>query len=113
MGGIWDTASSSVPLRHRPICLPGLQKNRDLGNTVIVEHNEEAMRAAYWIVGLGLSAGKDSGASSPKARRPPRPHEERPDRPVSLRPPPDPHPAAQRAPDGRWLVVRGAPGHTL
>jgi excinuclease UvrABC ATPase subunit len=64
-----------VPLRHRLICLPSLQKNRDLGNTVIVEHNEEAMRAADWIVELGLSAGKDSGrivAESPPTTSPAR-----------------------------------------
>ena len=92
-----------------------LQKVRDLGNTVVVvEHDEETMRAADWIVELGPGAGKDGGR-------------------IVAEGPPDrlarmgkgltgqylsgrrriPLPDARRAPDGRWLVVRGARGHTL
>lgn len=35
---------------------------RDLGNTVIVvEHDEDMMRAADWVVDIGPKAGKNGG----------------------------------------------------
>jgi len=39
-----------------------LQRLRDLGNTVIVvEHDEAMIRAADWVIDLGLGAGRDGG----------------------------------------------------
>jgi excinuclease ABC subunit A len=42
-----------------------------MGNTVIVvEHDEDAIRSADYVVDIGPGAGVHGGASSPKARRP-------------------------------------------
>ena len=39
-----------------------LKKLRDLGNTIIIiEHDEETMRAADWIVDIGPKAGMEGG----------------------------------------------------
>ena len=39
-----------------------LERLRDLGNTVlVVEHDEETMRAADWIVDMGPGAGEHGG----------------------------------------------------
>ena len=43
-------------------CSLTLQRLRDLGNTVIVvEHDEDAIRTADWIVDLGPGAGVHGG----------------------------------------------------
>jgi len=43
---------------------------RDLGNTVlVVEHDEETIRRADYVLDLGPGAGRLGAASSPKARR--------------------------------------------
>ena len=42
---------------------------RDLGNTVIVvEHDEETIRSADWVIDLGPGAGLHGGGSSPRGR---------------------------------------------
>jgi excinuclease ABC subunit A len=92
-----------------------LQKVRDLGNTVVVvEHDEETMRAADWIVELGPGAGKDGGrivAEGPPARLA-KSGKGLTGQYLSGRRR-IPLPERRRSPDGRWLVVRGARGHTL
>jgi excinuclease ABC subunit A len=90
---------------------------RDRGNTVIVvEHDEETMRAADELVELGPGAGTEGGevlfqgspaacAQQPAAMSRTGPYLAR-----KLRVMKD---ARTRAPDGRWLTVRGAHEHNL
>jgi excinuclease ABC subunit A len=92
-----------------------LLRLRDLGNTIlVVEHDEETIRAADWVVDIGPGAGAHGGrvvASGPLA--------------AILRTPGSvtgqyltgarriPIPARRRAGTGAGLVVRGAREHNL
>ena len=90
---------------------------RDRGNTVlVVEHDEETMRAADELVELGPGAGTEGGellfqgtpaacAQLPAAASRTGPYLAR-----KLRVGKD---ARTRVPDGRWLTVRGAREHNL
>jgi excinuclease ABC subunit A len=94
-----------------------LRALRDRGNTVIVvEHDEETMRAADELVELGPGAGTEGGevlfqgspaacALQPAAASRTGPYLAR-----KLRVGKD---AKQRVPDGRWLTVRGAAENNL
>jgi excinuclease ABC subunit A len=94
-----------------------LAELRDRGNTVIVvEHDEETMRAADELVELGPGAGTEGGEllfqgspaacmEQPAARSRTGPYLARKLRVMRE--------ARLRAPDGRWLVVRGASEHNL
>ncbi len=112
---VLDEPSVGLHARDNLRLLSTLKRLRDLGNTVlVVEHDEETMREADWIVDLGPGAGVHGGfvvatgtpeevAAEPRsltgqylsgARR-------------------IPIPALRRRADGRWLVVRGAREHNL
>ena len=90
---------------------------RDRGNTVIVvEHDEETMRAADELVELGPGAGTEGGellfqgtpadcALQPAAASRTGPYLARKLRVTKE--------ARTRVPDGRWLTVRGAREHNL
>jgi excinuclease ABC subunit A len=90
---------------------------RDRGNTVIVvEHDEETMRAADELVELGPGAGTEGGellfqgtpaacAQLPAAASRTGPYLARKLRVIKE--------ARTREPDGRWLTVRGAREHNL
>src|SRR6185436_13496136 len=59
---ILDEPSIGLHQRDNARLLATLQQLRDLGNTVIVvEHDEETMRAADYLVDLGPGAGKHGG----------------------------------------------------
>ena len=63
-GVLYILDEPSIGLHHRDNqkLLATLQKLRDLGNTVIVvEHDEDTMRAADWLVDLGPGAGRHGG----------------------------------------------------
>ncbi len=54
----------SIGLHHRDnvSLLESLEKLRDAGNTVlVVEHDEETIRRADWVLDLGPGAGRDGG----------------------------------------------------
>ncbi len=116
-GVLYILDEPSIGLHHRDNqrLLATLLKLRDLGNTVVVvEHDEDTMRAADWLVDLGPGAGRHGGelvAAGPVAdvlrvresltaqyltgaRR--------------IAPP-----AARRAGNGRRLEVKGAREHNL
>ena len=60
---ILDEPSIGLHQRDNDKLLDTLRRLRDLGNTVIVvEHDEETIRAADWVVDLGPGAGRDGGA---------------------------------------------------
>jgi len=59
---ILDEPSIGLHPRDNGRLLKTLEELRDVGNTVIVvEHDEETMRAADWIIDLGPGAGKHGG----------------------------------------------------
>ncbi len=59
---ILDEPSIGLHQRDNRKLIETLQRLRDLGNTVIVvEHDEETMRAADWLIDLGPGAGEHGG----------------------------------------------------
>src|SRR4029434_7534165 len=59
---ILDEPSIGLHQRDNARLLATLEQLRDLGNTVIVvEHDEETMRAADHVIDLGPGAGKHGG----------------------------------------------------
>ena len=59
---VLDEPSIGLHARDNTKLLRTLQQLRDLGNTVIVvEHDEETIRAADWIVDMGPGAGVNGG----------------------------------------------------
>ena len=63
-GVLYILDEPSIGLHHRDNgkLLTTLLKLRDLGNTVVVvEHDEDTMRAADWLVDLGPGAGRHGG----------------------------------------------------
>jgi excinuclease ABC subunit A len=64
-GVLYILDEPSIGLHHRDNqrLLATLLRLRDLGNTVVVvEHDEDTMRAADWLVDLGPGAGRHGGA---------------------------------------------------
>jgi excinuclease ABC subunit A len=59
---ILDEPSIGLHQRDNDRLIAALERLRDLGNTVIVvEHDEDTMRAADWIVDMGPGAGAQGG----------------------------------------------------
>ena len=116
-GVLYILDEPSIGLHHRDNrrLLATLQKLRDLGNTVVVvEHDEDTMREADWLVDLGPGAGRHGGqvvaAGTPaEVAREPRSLTGR-YLSGALR---IPVPAARRPADGQAVVVRGARQHNL
>ncbi|HUI38924.1 MAG TPA: excinuclease ABC subunit UvrA, partial [Thermoplasmata archaeon] len=106
---ILDEPSIGLHPRDHARLLETLKTLRDLGNTVlVVEHDEQTMRASDWLVDLGPGAGREGGN-------------------LLYAGPPDriggtgrsitgaylagrrsiPVPSARRSPSNRWLVIHG------
>ena len=67
---ILDEPSIGLHQRDNARLLATLKRLRDLGNTVIVvEHDEETMRAADYIIDMGPGAGKHGGAGDRRGHR--------------------------------------------
>ena len=59
---VLDEPSIGLHQRDNARLIHTLQGMRDLGNTVlVVEHDEDTMRAADWLLDLGPGAGKHGG----------------------------------------------------
>ncbi|MBR4524677.1 MAG: excinuclease ABC subunit UvrA [Bacteroidales bacterium] len=98
---ILDEPSIGLHQRDNRKLLASLKKLRDEGNTVIVvEHDEETMRAADWIVDVGPGAGERGGRICYSG----------PARPVSN---PITVPTGRRHGNGLSLTLRGARGNNL
>ena len=111
---ILDEPSIGLHQRDNRKLIATLQKMRDLGNTVIVvEHDEETMEAADWIVDVGPGAGIHGGSIVAQGTL------------ADIKACPEsitgqylsgkkviPLPAQRRAPNG-WLKVIGAAEHNL
>ncbi|MCX7598228.1 MAG: excinuclease ABC subunit UvrA, partial [Armatimonadetes bacterium] len=111
---VLDEPSIGLHPRDQGMLLDTLRALRDRDNTVIVvEHDEQTILAADWIVDFGPGAGHRGGrvvaqGTPADIRRADTPtgrylsHRER-----------IPVPRRRRQPDGRWLVVRGARQNNL
>ena len=98
---ILDEPSIGLHQKDNRKLISSLQKLRDEGNTVIVvEHDEETMRSADWIVDVGPGAGINGGhiCYSGPVR----------DIKSSVE-----VPAARRPGNGLFLTIRGARGNNL
>ena len=113
---ILDEPSIGLHQRDNHRLLRTLKDLRDLGNSVlVVEHDEDTIRAADFVVDLGPGAGRAGGevvAAGPLDEIMARPESItgaylRGEKEISV-------PARRREPDsGRWLTVRGASQHNL
>jgi excinuclease ABC subunit A len=112
---ILDEPSIGLHQRDNAKLIATLTRLRDLGNTVlVVEHDEETIRTADWVVDIGPGAGEHGGeiianGSLEVLLAEPRSITGaylRGDRAVPI-------PASRRKGNGRKLVVRGAREHNL
>ncbi|HET9334203.1 MAG TPA: excinuclease ABC subunit UvrA [Gemmatimonadota bacterium] len=112
---VLDEPSIGLHQRDNGRLLETLKRLRDLGNTVlVVEHDEETIRSADWVVDLGPGAGREGG--SIVAQGPPEAIEAAPgsitgaylrgERVIAI-------PTERRAGSGESLVVVGAREHNL
>ncbi len=112
---VCDEPSIGLHPRDNLRLLNSLKRLRDLGNTVIVvEHDEETMRHADYIVDLGPGAGAEGGqvvVAGPlervlKSRKSLTARYLRGDETIEV-------PATRRVPNGRFIEIRGARHHNL
>ena len=112
---ILDEPSIGLHQRDNAKLIATLTRLRDLGNTVlVVEHDEETIRTADWVIDIGPGAGEHGGeiiANGPLEAVLAEPRSItgaflRGDRSV-------PVPAVRRKGSGKALVVRGAREHNL
>jgi excinuclease ABC subunit A len=112
---ILDEPSIGLHQRDNARLIETLQGMRDLGNTVlVVEHDEDTIRAADWVVDMGPGAGEHGGHVVCSAWR-----DEfsalpgQPDRPISARRARIPVPQdAARGQRQAHLLISGAPRTT-
>jgi excinuclease ABC subunit A len=114
---VLDEPSIGLHPKDNERLLGQLRGLRDRGNTVlVVEHDEETMRAADEIIELGPQAGVEGGRvlfqGTPEAcaAQPARISQTGPFLAHTMSVMKD---AANKAPDGAWLTVRGAKEHNL
>lgn len=112
---ILDEPSIGLHQRDNGKLLESLKELRDLGNTlIVVEHDEETMAAADWIIDMGPGAGTHGGEVVAQGR-----WEDicatpnsitgqylKGDRMIRV-------PRKRRKPNGNWLTIRGAKEHNL
>jgi excinuclease ABC subunit A len=112
---ILDEPSIGLHQRDNAKLIATLTRLRDLGNTVlVVEHDEETIRTADWVIDIGPGAGEHGGeivANGPLEKILAEPRSItgaylRGDLQVDI-------PASRRAGSGQSLVVRGAREHNL
>ena len=112
---ILDAPSIGLHSRDNARLLEAIRELRDRGNSVlVVEHDEETIRSADWVVDVGPGAGREGGriaASGPPGRvarvkKSVTAQWLRGDRTIPL-------PEARRAGTGTCLSVRGARVHNL
>lgn len=112
---VLDEPSIGLHARDNGRLLKTLKELRDLGNTVlVVEHDEETIRSADWIVDLGLGAGENGGEVVVSGTL-----KDVLEHPSSLtgaylsRRMTVPLPEKRRQSNGKWLVVKGARANNL
>ncbi len=112
---ILDEPSIGLHQRDNNRLLQTLMKLRDLGNTVIVvEHDEDTMRSADYIIDMGPGAGEEGGnvvAAGTLEEVMAETSSITGDYLAGRRT--IPLPAVRKVPDGRWLEIRGAQANNL
>jgi excinuclease ABC subunit A len=110
---VLDEPSIGLHPRDNQKLLETLSALRDLGNTVlVVEHDEETIRRADYVVDLGPGAARTAERSSPSARADVRENPDRsPDSTFAARE--DRSAAERRAPNGKYLTITGAYANNL
>jgi excinuclease ABC subunit A len=112
---ILDEPSIGLHQRDNARLIATLMRLRDLGNTlIVVEHDEETIRAADWVIDIGPGAGEHGGElihSGPlgellRSERSITAAYLRGDRSVAV-------PRTRRGGSGKWLTVRGARENNL
>ena len=111
---ILDEPSIGLHQRDNRKLIETLQRLRDLGNTVlVVEHDEETMLAADWLIDLGPGAGEHGGKIV--AQGTPEDFLKtdcitaqylRGTKQIAI-------PSTRRMPDDGWIELKGARGHNL
>jgi excinuclease ABC subunit A len=112
---VLDEPSIGLHQRDNKRLIDTLVRLRDLGNTVlVVEHDEDTIRASDWIVDIGPGAGEHGGAVvySGPVKGLARVKESVTGQYLAGRRS-IPVPQQRRSPNGDWLVVRGAREHNL
>jgi excinuclease ABC subunit A len=112
---ILDEPSIGLHQRDNARLIATLERLRDLGNTlIVVEHDEETIRSADWVIDIGPGAGEHGGELIHSGSLPELLRNERSitadylrgDRSVSV-------PGRRRRGSGEWLTVRGARENNL
>jgi len=112
---ILDEPSIGLHQRDNHRLLDTLKGLRDLGNTlIVVEHDEDTMRAADWIIDIGPGAGASGGELVAEGRFEDICQTEGSitgqylsgQRAIAV-------PRARRQPNGKWITVRGAEANNL
>jgi excinuclease ABC subunit A len=112
---ILDEPSIGLHQRDNARLIETLQRMRDLGNTVlVVEHDEDTIRAADWVVDMGPGAGEHGGRVVASAPRKDFIHHPdsltaqylRGERRIEV-------PAQRREGNGNYLYIRGASENNL
>ena len=116
---ILDEPSIGLHQRDNARLIAAMAKLRDLGNTVVVvEHDEDTMRAADWVIDMGPGAGELGGTvvAAGTAEHLLRQPESLTGAFLSGRrriASPDASSSGKRRASGRALRIRGAKGHNL
>lgn len=112
---VLDEPSIGLHPRDNTRLIATLQKLRDNGNTVlVVEHDEDTMRAADWIIDMGPGAGRSGGEVIAEGNFENITRSERSltgaylsgSRQIAV-------PTVRRRPGEKWLVIRGARANNL
>jgi excinuclease ABC subunit A len=112
---ILDEPSIGLHQRDNERLIQTLKRLRDLGNTlIVVEHDEDTMLAADWIVDIGPGAGAHGGeiiASGPLSQILANEQSLTGDYLSGRKE--IPIPLQRRKPNGKWLTLKGAREHNL
>ena len=114
---VLDEPSIGLHQRDNHRLIETLVRLKNLGNTlIVVEHDEDTIRTADWIVDIGPGAGEHGGQIVHSGSvEGPAGQQAVADRRVPVRPQVDPDPGRRGGPQtpGRELVVQGAREHNL
>jgi excinuclease ABC subunit A len=112
---ILDEPSIGLHQRDNDRLIATLERLRDLGNTLlVVEHDEETIRAADWVIDIGPRAGEHGGELIHSGPLGELLHSDRSITAAYLRGDRSiPVPSSRRPGTGEWLTVRGAAENNL
>ncbi|HLN64050.1 MAG TPA: excinuclease ABC subunit UvrA [Symbiobacteriaceae bacterium] len=112
---VLDEPSIGLHQRDNERLIQALKRLRDLGNTlIVVEHDEDTMREADWIVDIGPAAGAHGGEIIASGPLDVITNNEQSVTAAYLSGRKEiPIPLERRKPNGKWLTLKGAREHNL